>query len=664
MFRLSLHYYSPRAYDFLRETFENNLPHSKTIESWYANSDLRGDPGIQEDNTKRLKQFAKRFEDEHGSRIMCSLVFDEMFIRKQVFWSLQQLDYIGHIDFGQDSISDEKTIAKQVILFMLNGLNVDSEFPLAYFFIDTLNAQQRKNLILEIIKCVTSCGVRITNLTFDGYSANTTMYILLGANLDIASPSFQTFFRNPFNDDEIYVILDPCHMEKLVRNALATKQIFYDSQNRKIEWRYFEALYNFSREVNFRTHKLSKKQVEWYRNPMNVRIAVQTLSDSVADSMQFFLTQGHPEFVGAEATIEFIRKMNTLFDIFNTRHTQNENIFKKAMSPGNKCIIFDYFQSCIDYYKALKIEDISKGKSKKVKIVSLVTSRRKTAFRGFIIDMSSVMLMYEKFVEQESVLNSLPTYYLLQDVIEIFFGKIRANCGYNNNPNVNQFKGSYRKIQGNLNIKPSDTGNCRLFDKSLPNNSLYSDVYFVSSKRSTIELIYTEELFEQQKNDILTEVAILDQVESCNSLLDTATQISRLHIVAMIEKKISTCPQFYCTFCQTVLQTNEKIDPIDMTLLDWIPCKSTLSICKNAERYFKLYDVRSNSKPRYDFKVLYCLIFRSLDFNALYVNSKFECDINHKYQFIKCVVGQYISIRAAQFSQDITLQQHKLRDGQ
>lgn len=627
MFCLSLHYYSPRAYDFLRETFENNLPHSKTIKSWYANSDLRGDPGIQEDNIKRLKQFAKRFEDEHGSRIMCSLVFDEMFIRKQVFWSLQQLDYIGHIDFGQDSISEEKTIAKQVMLFMLNGLNVDFEFPVAYFFIDTLNAQQRKDLLLEIIKCVTSCGVRITNLTFDGYSANTTMCKLFGANLDIASPSFQTFFRNPFNDDEIYVILDPCHMEKLVRNALATKKIFYDSQNRKIEWRYFEALYNFSREVNFRTHKLSKKHIEWYRNPMNVRIAVQTLSDSVADSMQFLLTQGHPEFVGAEATIEFIRKMNTLFDIFNTRHTQNENIFKKAMSPGNKRIVFNYFQSCIDYFKALKLEDVSKGKSKKVKVVSLVTSRRRTAFRGFIIDMNSVMLMYEKFVEQESVLNTLPTYYLLQDVIKIFFGKIRANCGYNNNPNVNQFKGAYRKIQGNLNIKPSDTGNCRLFDKSLPNNFLYSDVYFVSSKRSTIEPIDTEELFEQQKNDILTEVAILDQVESCNSLLDTATQISTLHIVAMIEKKISTCPQFYCTFCQTVLQKNEKIDPIDSTLLDWIPCKSTLSICKNAERYFKLYDVRSNSKPRYDFKVLYCLIFRSLDFNALYVNSKFECDI-------------------------------------
>lgn len=110
---------------------------------------------------------------------------------------------------------------------------------------------------------------------------------------------------------------------------------------------------------------------------MNVRMAAQTLSESVANSMQFLLEQGHPNFLGAEGTIDFIRKMNTLFDIFNTRHKQNQNIFKRAINPDNKRIVFDYFKTCIDYFRGLKIEDESKKRKD-----SLITSRRKTAFEA------------------------------------------------------------------------------------------------------------------------------------------------------------------------------------------------------------------------------------------------------------------------------------------
>lgn len=55
-FCLSLHYYSPRAYQFVRETFKNNLPHPKTIQNWYSMSDLSGEPGIQKQHLERLKK--------------------------------------------------------------------------------------------------------------------------------------------------------------------------------------------------------------------------------------------------------------------------------------------------------------------------------------------------------------------------------------------------------------------------------------------------------------------------------------------------------------------------------------------------------------------------------------------------------------------------------
>lgn len=35
-FAVTLHFYSPRAYSFVRKTFGNQLPHPRSITRWYA----------------------------------------------------------------------------------------------------------------------------------------------------------------------------------------------------------------------------------------------------------------------------------------------------------------------------------------------------------------------------------------------------------------------------------------------------------------------------------------------------------------------------------------------------------------------------------------------------------------------------------------------------
>jgi len=61
-FAASLHFYSPKAYEYVRETFMKILPHESTICSWYTNVD--GNPGICKPalqfKKKRLKLRAKR----------------------------------------------------------------------------------------------------------------------------------------------------------------------------------------------------------------------------------------------------------------------------------------------------------------------------------------------------------------------------------------------------------------------------------------------------------------------------------------------------------------------------------------------------------------------------------------------------------------------------
>lgn len=68
-FCLSLHFHSPRGYEFVRKTFNNHLPHPKVIQKWYANSDVRGDPGIQSDHMDKLKNISTEFKEKNNREL-------------------------------------------------------------------------------------------------------------------------------------------------------------------------------------------------------------------------------------------------------------------------------------------------------------------------------------------------------------------------------------------------------------------------------------------------------------------------------------------------------------------------------------------------------------------------------------------------------------------
>lgn len=191
---------------------------------------------------------------------------------------------------------------------------------------------------------------------------------MLGARLKWNSSgnnqNYAPFIINPVNNEKVYVMLDPSHMIKLARNRLASCEKFLDGDGNKIEWRFIVSLYKYSIENDFYTHKLTKKHIEWERHSMNVRIAVQTFSESVASSIEVLMNQKVKEFEGAQPTINFIRRMNRLFDCFNSRHSQDKNIFKQRLSPENKRIVFKFFIETIKYFNELKIERIFYKKDK------------------------------------------------------------------------------------------------------------------------------------------------------------------------------------------------------------------------------------------------------------------------------------------------------------
>lgn len=333
---------------------------------------------------------------------------------------------------------------------------------------------------------------------------------MLGACLKINvkgnNRTLKSYIINPINDEKIYIILDPCHMEKLLRNRWATCQVFFDANRNKIEWRYIVELYKYSCKNDFQTHKLSKKHIEWKRHSMNVRIAAETFSESVASSLEYLMDQNVEEFQGAKPTIDFIKRMDRLFNIFNSRNLNDDNLFKRRLCAENQRIIFDFFEDTTNFFKTLKVEEVFyKKKSKKVisriEMLPILNTRHKTGFRGFIIDMASVKSMFREYVEEKHLMTTIATYNLLQDALEMLFGRIRACGGFNNNPNVLQFKGAFRKIQYNMRMELSTSSNCRMFEIHLPESIFFSNIYFVSSKRARIEM--NEQIYESQKDSIL-----------------------------------------------------------------------------------------------------------------------------------------------------------------
>lgn len=86
---------------------------------------------------------------------------------------------------------------------------------------------------------------------------------------------------------------------------------------------------------------------------MNVCMAVQIVSSSVADALQY-LKNVDSSFANVEATIKFIR----IFDIQNTRSTFGRG-YKAPWSLKNQSRWETYFKKSAEYMKTLNVDGVS-----------------------------------------------------------------------------------------------------------------------------------------------------------------------------------------------------------------------------------------------------------------------------------------------------------------
>lgn len=227
--------------------------------------------------------------------------------------------------------------------------------------------------------------------------------------------------------------------------------------NRKIEWKHLVELGKYSHQNSFGlVHRLTKKHIDFQDRKMNLGIAVQTLSKKVANSLQFLCNNNVDKFHDVSGTIQFVSVFDSIFDIMNTFRIRNgDEIYKSAINSANKVEIFTFMKEAQVYISSLKLINPQTGKT-----TPILKSRNKTGFLGFIVNIISITLMYKKYVDEMQWMRFFATYRLSQDHVEMFFGKIRSQNGYNDNPTIKQFKSSYRKLLHNFDVIISRGSNC------------------------------------------------------------------------------------------------------------------------------------------------------------------------------------------------------------
>ena len=252
-----------------------------------------------------------------------------------------------------------------------------------------MNGQERANLVNICLKKLHEAGVDVVSLTCDGPPCNFSMISSLGASLDM--DNFQTHFNHPLAlNKKVYVLLDICHMIKLVRNTLGKGLILIDKDGGKISWQYIVELEKIQRQEGLRLgNKLKRSHIDFRQQVMKVSLATQALSKSRADAIEHCNKALKLQvFKGSEATVKFIRLVDYLFDVLNSRNPLALGS-KAPLRQNNKRVWKPFFEEAFHYFLHLKE---STG-------VAMYKSKRKTGFVGFMAGIRSTKKIFEECIE-------------------------------------------------------------------------------------------------------------------------------------------------------------------------------------------------------------------------------------------------------------------------
>jgi hypothetical protein len=397
---------------------------------------------------------------------------------------------------------------------------------------------------------------------------------------------------------------------------------------------------------------------------MNVKLAAQLLSDSVATSLEFCLQQNMPDFEGCEATVNFIRVFDKLFDILNSRNLKASG-YKRPLQASTWEQNAEFLSRARSYISSLKESRCGK---------KMIGSNRKTGFLGFIVCIDSLCKLYTSLIiENKFNMTFLCTYKFSQDHLELLFGKIRSLGGCNNNPSARQFCAAYRKLLVHNEIQDVLRGNC-LALQNVP-------ILTVSSASAGTDPPAVSSI-----NDSSVRTRMIDPQNFVNRGDHDYAYIPDKGILSACSEKIVAYIAGFVVFKLTKsLQCEKCISSLygkqDSKLCDLIrikskgrlifPCDDVIGICLTCEKFFRriVYNATDATLHRVKCHEIVQSVLEDYvnrDAFADLADHMLECDplSNHVVLLIKAVAEKYLQVRyyyaGRQFTAQQKEKQHKI----
>lgn len=623
------------------------------MQMWHSSID--GSPGISSSALDILSEKATKYFEENHHRLHVTLLSDETSLRKEISWCAEKKSFIGlstvtnssqHRGDENNQDDSELNVAGNALVLMVVG--PDFKIGVAYHLLNGLEGVDRAALTLEVVRKVEETGVIIMGLTSDGLYQNVVVAELLGARFG----DKKIYFRSPtYPEQRIYIFFDPPHMIKLVRKYFSEGNLLYKGQ--PINWLCLCKLVQRQSSENFSLcNKLTQRHIDWHQKPMNVKLAAQTISRSVADALEQLCRDGYEEFQGCEATAEFLRIFNDEFDMLNfAANDQVDNKCKQPICEESATTIFEFCDKFNQYIEHLEIDVTTKANN--VYRKPILESQARMGFFGFYYNNISLRGVFDDFV-RNGPLEKFFTMQASQDHLETFFSLIKNCQGRCNKVNVTEFRSAFRKLlvchplitSADHNVITNATG--ILTASSAPKKKL--PAVTLSGRLPEIEIeVFYEDL-------LSTEIQEMDPYDEhmCAYLASC--------IESKIAQKVERLDKRTCFECVGELAQNEKVTDEFLAMKNNAkqPCTSTVNIVIFANAIMKLISSHVNAG---DFNIVAKTIASNLNVNELYTASISDFESHqqqsssiwsHKEEFVTLVVKTYLTLKSQKIGKRIT----------
>lgn len=713
-FAVTLHFYSPRAYLFIRKHL--HLPHPNTLGTWMDGSDCG--PGF---NLRVLSRIvaARSQANDQNALVDVSLMIDEMATKKERVWCPSLHRMIGSVDFGTGEAEGklyicvtclkmskififiifflylllsslfvgDTTLAGNCMVAMICGITGGWKCPIGWIATDKINGSQIRSFVNKAFVLLEEHGFNVLSLTSDGCPSNVAAFKDWGVVEDPKNPDDKggppryvdivNDFPNPANKDKkIRAVYDVVHMIKLWRNLFRdAKQVQWKEGG--IDFKYIELLKTLQeKEQILAANKVSQYHIDFQKHKMKVRYAVQVLSRSVADALTFCrVDMNLPEFAGSKPTEDFIRALDQFFDICNSRHPK-QPCWKAPISKFNMVKTVEFLEGLAeDILNMTCVETtICKGVPKHT-TKFLCRSLRKRAAIGSVISMKSLIqisvdLLYRDVNPYKYVL----TYRFSQDPLELTFNKIRGRLGHNNNPNQAEFRTIMKHLWHSNWLKSTSTGNCI---ELIPDDEIPCGMLPLGPKKKVVA----------DPEPVIEDFDITKFSDApCSQFYQNCLTYIAGNVIRSIAGKLK------CADCIEGLFNNPS-DPLSEDLMKLIvrknyvapntdlvgpttnrpnkglliPCRSVLTVIQKADMMFRnivLQEKCPVTMPNLDLKISIFVTRKCLEMN-LFPHLKYHvldfdpttCE-NHFSLLIKRIVSHFLKIRLFNYAK--TYQKEKV----